>query len=102
MGSNYKETDFGLIQDVYVTVFYIYIYKFYFILFISWRLTTPQYCSGFCLTLTRISHDFTCIPHPDPPSHLPLRPIPLGLLSTPGLSTCLMHPTWAGDLNIAV
>ena len=37
-------------------------------------------------------------PHPDPPSHLPLYPIPLGLPSAPGLSTCLMHPTWAGDL----
>ena len=24
--------------------------------------------------------------------------IPLGLPSAPGLSTCLMHPTWAGDL----
>ena len=36
--------------------------------------------------------------HPDPPSHLPLYPIPLGLPSAPGPSTCLMHPTWAGDL----
>ena len=63
MGSNYKETDFGLVQDVYVPVFFFYIYKFYFILFIffiSWRLTTTQYCSDFCHTLTRISHGFTC------------------------------------------
>ena len=66
--------------------------------FISWRLITLQYCSGFCHTLTRISHGFTCIPHPDPPSHLPPHPIPLGLPSAPGPSTCLMHPTWAGDL----
>ena len=29
-----------------------------------------------------------------PPPH----PIPLGLPSAPALSTCLMHPTWAGDL----
>ena len=65
---------------------------------ISWRLITLQYCSGFCHTLIRISHGFTCIPHPDPPSHLPLDPIPLSLPSAPGLSTCLMHPTWAGDL----
>ena len=62
-------------------------------IFISWRLITLQYCSGFCHTLTWISHGFTCTPHPDPPSHLPLRPIPLGLPSAPGLSTCLMHPT---------
>ena len=74
------------------------IFIFLFIFFISWRLITLQYCSGFCHTLTWISHGFTCIPHPDPPSHLPLHPIPLGLPSAPGPSTCLMHPTWAGDL----
>ena len=55
-------------------------------------------CSGFCHTLTWISHGFTCVPHPDPPSHLPLHPIPLGLPSAPGPRACLMHPTWAGDL----
>ena len=74
----------------------ILFFNFHF--FISWRLITLQYCSGFCHTLTWISHGFTGIPHPDPPSHLPLHPIPLGLPSAPGLSTCLMHPTWAGDL----
>ena len=66
--------------------------------FISWRLITLQYCSGFCHKLTWISHGFTCIPLPDPPSHLPLHPIPLGLPSAAGPSTCLMHPTWAADL----
>ena len=71
---------------------------FFFLFFISWRLITLQYCSGFCHTLTWISHGYTCIPHPNPPSHLPLHLIPLGLPSAPGLSTCLMHPTWAGDL----
>ena len=29
-------------------------------IFISWRLITLQYCSGFCHTLTWISHGFTC------------------------------------------
>ena len=74
--------------------FLIFIYLF----FISWRLITLQYCSGFCHTLTWISHGFTCIPDPDLPSHLPLHPIPLGLPSAPGPSACLMHTTWAGDL----
>ena len=37
-----------------------------------------------------------CVLYPDPPSHLPLHPFPLGLPSAPGLSTCLMQPTWAG------
>ena len=71
---------------------------FFIFIFISWRLITLQYCSGFYHTLTWISHEFTCIPHPDPPSHLPLYRIPLGLPSAPGPSTCLMHSTWAGDL----
>ena len=71
----------------------------------AWRVMLPLllfffffYCSGFCHTLKWISHGFTCVPHPDPPSPLPLLPIPLGLPSAPGLSACLMHPTWAGDL----
>ena len=45
-----------------------------------------------------LAMDLSCIPHLNPPSHLPLHPIPLGLPSAPGPSTCLMHPTWAGDL----
>ena len=69
-------------------------------IFISWRLITLQYCSGFCHSLTWISHGVTCIPHPDPPSHLPLHPIPLGLPRAPAPSTCLMHPTcwWSVSL----
>ena len=41
---------------------------------------------------------FTCVPHPNPPSHLPLHPFPLGFPSAPGPRAYLMHPTWAGDL----
>ena len=37
---------------------------FYLFFFIHWRLITLQYCSGFCHTLTWISHGFICIPHP--------------------------------------
>ena len=37
---------------------------------------TLQYCSGFCHTLTWISHGCTCVPHREPPSHLP--PYPTG------------------------
>ena len=55
-------------------------------------------CSEFCHTLKWNSHRFTCVPHPDPPSHLPLHRVPLGFPSAPGPSACLMHPTWAGDL----
>ena len=84
-----------------ITSFFFETNVFYFIfsfIFISWMLISLQYCSGFCHTLIWISHGFTFIPHPDPLSHLPLYPILLGLPNAPGLSTCLMHPTWAGDL----
>ena len=64
---------------------HLYMEFFFLFFFISWRLITLQYCSGFCHTLTWISHGYTCIPHPDPPSHIPLHPIPLGLPSVPGL-----------------
>ena len=55
------------------------------------------YCSGFCHTLKWNSHGFTCVPHPDPPSHLPLHLIPLGLPSAPGPSAwrgCLFKIQW--------
>ena len=57
-----------------------------FFFFISWRLITLQYCSGFCHILKWISQGFTCVPHPDPNSHLPLHLIPVGLPSAPGPS----------------
>ena len=78
------------------TTFFFLFFLIYFL--ISWGLITLQYCSGFCHTLTWISPGYTCIPHPDPPSYLPLHPILMGLPSAPGLSTCLIHATWAGDL----
>ena len=58
-----------------------------------WRLITLQYCSGFCHTLTWISHGFTCGPHPEPPSHLPPHPISLGHPSAPAPSplSCKFH-----------
>ena len=62
------------------------IYIFFPVIFIGWRLITLQYCSGFCHTLTWISHGVTCAPHPDPPCPLPPLPIPLGLPSAPALS----------------
>ena len=40
---------------------FIYLFIIYLFIFISWRLITLQYCSGFCHTLTRISHGYTCI-----------------------------------------
>ena len=58
------------------------LFFFFPFIFISWRLITLQYCSGFCHTLTWMSHGFTCIPHSDPLPHL---------LSTPSLWVFPVH-----------
>ena len=55
-------------------------------IFISLRLITLQYCSGFCHTLTWISHGFTCVPHPDPPPTS---------FPTPSLWVFPVHQAWA-------
>ena len=86
----------GMGSDDMLLVFWMLSLKptffFFSFIFISWRLITSQHFSGFCHTLTWISRGVTCIPLPDPPSHLPFHPIPLGLPSAPGPSPCLMHP----------
>ena len=86
-----------LVDDELYIIYTDFLFFFSFI-FISWRLITLQYCSGFCHTLTWISHEFTCVPHPEPPSHLPPHAIPLGHPSASALSPCLLHPSWTGDL----
>ena len=53
-----------------------FIYLFYFFLLYNW----------FCHTSTWIRHGCTRVPHPEPPSHLPSHPIPLGNSSAPAPS----------------
>ena len=56
-------------RKTHLIFFTFFVFNFFFpFIFVSWRLITLQYCSGFCHTLTWISHGFTCIPHPDPPA----------------------------------
>ena len=62
------------------------IYLFYLFIYFNWRLITLQYCSGFCHTLTWISHGWIFVLHPEAPSHLPPHPIPQGRASAPSLS----------------
>ena len=72
-------TDWLQIGKEYIKAVYCHpAYYFFSFIFISWRLITLQDCSGFYHTLTWISHGFTCVPHPEPPSHLFPHPIPLG------------------------
>ena len=65
-------------KDIFTCVwmsklFFVSVLFFFSFIFISWRLITLQYCSGFCHTLTWMSHGFTCVPHPNPlpPPSLP-------------------------------
>ena len=73
-------------------------YLFFKFIYFKWRLTTLQYCSGFCHTLIWISHGFTCVPHPKPPpTTVPIPSlwvIPEHQPWAPGL----MHQTWTGNL----
>ena len=57
------------------------------LIYFNWRLINLQYCSGFCHTLAWISHGCKCVPHPEPPSHVPPHLITQGHLSAPALST---------------
>ena len=61
-------------------------------IYFNWRLIILQYCSGFYHTLTWISHGCTCVPRPEPPSHLPPHPIPQGHPSAPALNTLSHAP----------
>ena len=73
------------------------IFFFFPFIFISWRLITYNIAVGSVIHWNELAMELHVFPIPDPPSHLPLHEIPLGLHSAPGLSICLMHPTWAGD-----
>ena len=57
------------------------------LIYFNWRLITLQYCGGFCHTFTLIGHGCACVPHPEPPFHLPPHPNPQGHPSAPALST---------------
>ena len=84
---------------ILLSFFSVFIYKF---IYFNWRLITLQYCGGFCHTLTWISHRCTCVPYPEPLSHLPPHPIPLGHPSATALST-LSHASsldWRSVLHM--
>ena len=70
-------------------------FLFFSFIFISWRLITLQYCSGFCHTLTWIRHGLTCGPHPDPPLPPPSPPHPSGFSQC----TSLEHLSHASNLG---
>ena len=67
---NWKLRNFalGLFIHLFIFIFNFCNITFFSFIFMSWRLITLQYCSGFCYTLTWISHGFICVPHPESPS----------------------------------
>ena len=48
-------------------VFYFHLFFLNYFIYFNWMLITLQYCSGFCNTLTWISHGYTCVPQPESP-----------------------------------
>ena len=77
----YLSLPLWLISLSTVSFFLIYLFK--------WRLITLQHCGGFCHTWSWISHGCTNVPSPEPPSHHPPHPIPLGCLRAPALRALL-------------
>ena len=102
--------DFITLYDAFYNIawfyvlFYLIFYQVLFFFNFNWRLITLQYLGGFCHTLTWISHRCTCVPYPEPLSHLPPHPIPLGHPSATALST-LSHASnldWRSNLYMII
>ena len=73
-------------------------FKYKFIYF-NWRLITLQYFSGFTIHGHESTTDvYVCVPHPEPPSHLPPHPIPPGHPVHQPQALCLMIRIWTGSL----
>ena len=68
---------FYLYLSLFFFSFFSFIYLFIYFTVLYW----------FCHTLIWIHHGCTCVPHPEPPSHVPPHPIPLGHPSAPAPST---------------
>jgi len=74
------------------------------LIYFSWRIISLQYCGGFCHIFTWISHECTCVLHPEPPSHIPPYPISLGCPRAPALSALLhaLNLHWSSILYMLI
>ena len=68
-----------------------FLFLFFPFIFISWRLITLQYYSGFCHTLTWINRGFTRVAHPVWSFSVP---VTAEFLSKLTFSVSLKHCTW--------
>ena len=87
-----------------VGFFLLFIFNFKKLIYFSWSLITSQYCGGFCLTLTWISHGCTRVPPSWTLFHCPAHPIPLGCSRIPALSALLhaSHLDWSSILHMVI
>ena len=75
-------------------------------IYFNWRITTLQYCGGFCHTSTWINHGCSRPPHPEhlPPPPPPSPPHPSGLSQSTG-SECPLHVSnlhWSSILHMVI
>ena len=77
-------SEFQMFNSVVKIFFYIII------IILNW-----QYCIGFAIS-TWTRHGCTRVPHPEPPSHLPSHPIPLGHPSA-AAAPSLLYPAFNLD-----
>ena len=70
----------------------------------NWKIITFNYCDGFYHISAWISHECTCVPHPETPSHLPPHSILLGCPRAPALGALLkaliLH--WSSILHMVI
>ena len=74
----------NLSKELQINVKFLEVLRLFFFLFFLFFNFTILY--GFCHISTWIRHRYTCVPHPEPSSLLPLHTIPLGRASTPAPS----------------
>ena len=102
--TTYSFTKVGLVllfPSPYTPVFSMAVHVYLFLLLIYYfncKLITLQYCSGFCHTLTWISHGCTCVLK----SQTPLPPPSLSHPSGLSQSTCFECPVSCIKLGLAI
>ena len=80
---------------LFKNLFYFHLFLKFNLIYFNSRLITILY--WFCHSSIWICHGCTCVPHPEPPSHLLPRIIPLGHPSAPAPISSIMHRTWTGN-----
>ena len=87
----------------FIIIFFLLNIIFFPFIFISWRIITLQYCSGFCHTLTWISRGFTYVPHPAlPPLPSPSHPSESSQFTSPEQLSHASNLGWSSVSRLIV